>query len=133
MSTISVGTVKSISSAAPVFKNSSDTEVGRIVRTWCRFKGTGTVAINDSFNCSSITDNGTGNYRVNFTNAFANSNYAFSLGYNAPVNSGQSPQMHCITSCQNATTSGINFAIFHPQQSASFGRADGTRCGVIIC
>ena len=133
MSTLSVATVKSISSAAPVFKNSSDTEVGRVVRTWCRFNGTGTVAINDSFNCSSITDNGTGNYRVNFTNAFANSNYAFSLGYNAPVNSGQSPQMHTLVSCQATNTGNINVDIFHPQQSASFGRADASRIGVIIC
>ena len=133
MSTLAVGTIKGASSSAPTIQNTSGTEVGRFVRTWCRFNGTGTVAIKDSFNVSSITDNGTGNYTINFTNSFADSHYSFAMTSNAPVNSGQSPQMHCITSCQNATTSGINFAIFHPQQSASVGRADGTRCGVIIC
>mgnify|MGYP003113690882 FL=1 len=34
---------------------------------WCRWDGTGTVAIEDSFNVSSVTDNGTGDYTVNFS------------------------------------------------------------------
>ena len=133
MSTLAVGTIKGASSAAPTIQNTSGTEVGRFVRTWCRFNGTGTVSIKDSFNVSSITDNGTGNYTVNFTNSFANTHYSFSVSSNAPVNQGQSPQMHCITSCQAANTNNFNFAIFHPQQSASFGRADGNLCGLIIC
>ena len=45
-------------------------------KAWVNFNGTGTVAIRDSENVSSITDNGTGDYTVNFSNAFANSNYA---------------------------------------------------------
>ena len=44
-------------------------------KAWVNFNGTGTVAIRDSHNVSSITDNGTGQYQVNFTNAMANSNY----------------------------------------------------------
>jgi hypothetical protein len=44
-------------------------------RAWVNFNGTSTIAIRDSFNVSSITDNGTGDYTVNFTNAFANTNY----------------------------------------------------------
>ena len=47
-----------------------------IAKAWVNFNGTGTVAIRDSFNVSSITDNGTGDYTVNFTTAFANANYA---------------------------------------------------------
>lgn len=45
-------------------------------RAWVNFNGTGTVAIRASGNVSSITDNGTGNYRVNFTNAMPDANYA---------------------------------------------------------
>jgi hypothetical protein len=45
-------------------------------RAWVSFNGTGTVAINASGNVSSITDNGTGNYTLNFTNAMPDSNYA---------------------------------------------------------
>lgn len=43
---------------------------------WVNFNGSGVVAIRDSFNVSSITDNGTGNYLVNFTTAMENSNYS---------------------------------------------------------
>jgi hypothetical protein len=45
-------------------------------RAWVNFNGTGTVAIRGSGNVSSITDNGTGDYTVNFTTALADTNYA---------------------------------------------------------
>jgi hypothetical protein len=44
-------------------------------KAWVNFNGTGTVAIRASYNVSSITDNGTGDYTVNFTNAFSSVNY----------------------------------------------------------
>lgn len=45
-------------------------------RAWVNFNGTGTVAIRGSGNVSSITDNGTGDYPVNFTTAMADANYS---------------------------------------------------------
>lgn len=45
-------------------------------RAWVNFNGTGTVAIRGSGNVSSITDNGTGDYTVNFTTAMPDANYA---------------------------------------------------------
>lgn len=45
-------------------------------RAWVNFDGTGTVAIRESGNVSSITDNGTGDYTVNFTTATPDANYA---------------------------------------------------------
>jgi hypothetical protein len=45
-------------------------------RAWVNFSGTGTVAIRAAGNVSSITDNGVGNYTVNFTTAMPNANYA---------------------------------------------------------
>ena len=45
-------------------------------RAWVNFNGTGTVAIRDSGNVSSLTDNGTGDYTVNFTTAMSDANYA---------------------------------------------------------
>jgi len=47
-------------------------------RAWVNFNGTGTVAIRGSGNVSSITDNGAGNYTVNFTTAMPDANYAVS-------------------------------------------------------
>jgi hypothetical protein len=46
-------------------------------RAWVNFNGTGTVAIRNSGNVSSITDNGTGNYTINFTNAMPDVNYSW--------------------------------------------------------
>ncbi len=45
-------------------------------RAWVNFNGTGTVAIRASGNVSSITDDGTGQYTVNMTNALSDTNYA---------------------------------------------------------
>jgi hypothetical protein len=53
-------------------------------KAWINYKGTATVAIRASYNVSSVTVTGTGQYTVNFTNAFADANYA-------AVISGQDP------------------------------------------
>ncbi len=45
-------------------------------KAWVNFNGTGTVAIRASGNVSSITDNGTGDYTINFTNAMADANFS---------------------------------------------------------
>jgi len=52
---------------------------------WVNFNGTGTVAIRSSYNVSSITDNGTGNYTVNFATALSDANYAVACS-SRPVN-----------------------------------------------
>jgi len=49
-------------------------------RAWVNFKGTGTVAIRKSFNVSSITDNGVGNYNINFATAMPDAYYTFTFG-----------------------------------------------------
>jgi len=50
-------------------------------RAWVNFNGQGTVAIRASGNVSSITDNGTGDYTVNFTTAMTDANYSLGLSY----------------------------------------------------
>ena len=45
-------------------------------KAWVNFNGTGTVAIRASYNVSSITDNGTGDFTVNFATALVDANYA---------------------------------------------------------
>jgi hypothetical protein len=49
-------------------------------KAWVNFNGTGTPAIRGSFNVSSITDLGTGQYTVNFTTAMPNANYSAVTG-----------------------------------------------------
>jgi hypothetical protein len=48
-------------------------------KAWVNFNGTGTVAIRASYNVSSITDNGVGNYTVNFTTAMVDANYSVAV------------------------------------------------------
>jgi hypothetical protein len=60
----------------PQFNGGNGVQVGTLCRAWVNFNGTGTVAIRASFNVSSITDNGTGDYTVNFTNSLVDANYA---------------------------------------------------------
>ena len=56
--------------------NSTTTNLQQgLCKAWCDFNGTGTVAIDDSFNVGSVTDNATGRYTVNYTNNFASDNY----------------------------------------------------------
>lgn len=57
-------------------------------RAWVNFNGTGTVAIRASGNVTSITDNGTGNYTVNFTTAMSDANYCFTACGSRQTNSG---------------------------------------------
>jgi hypothetical protein len=47
-------------------------------KAWLRFNGTGTVTINGSFGISSLADNNSGNYTVNFTNNMDTVNYSVS-------------------------------------------------------
>lgn len=48
-----------------------------ISKAWVNFNGTGTIAARDSLNLSSLTDDGTGSYTVNFSSAFGAANYSF--------------------------------------------------------
>ena len=49
-------------------------------RAWVNFNGVGAVSINSSGNVSSVQDLGTGKYRVNFSTAMQDTNYAIALG-----------------------------------------------------
>ena len=83
MSTLQVATIKSASSAAPVFQNSSGTEKGQLIKAWIQLNGTGTISITNSFNVSYIADTGTGRYTINFTNSFSNANYCMAGSHEA--------------------------------------------------
>ena len=63
---------------------------GGLCRAWVNFDGTGTVAINAAQNTSSISDNGTGDYTINFATAMPDANYC------AVGNSKEGSQGHII-------------------------------------
>ena len=49
----------------------------RIAKAWINFNGSGLVSIRDDFNINNIIDNGVGDYTINFSSSFANTNYTF--------------------------------------------------------
>lgn len=71
MSEIRANTVSDAAGTGPVTLTGQSA-----AKAWVNFDGTGTIAARDSFNVASLTDNGTGDYTVNFTNAFADVNHA---------------------------------------------------------
>ena len=73
MSTIKTTTLSTLDGTATVPVN---TVVNGSAKAWVNFNGTGTVAIRAGFNVTSITDNGTGDYTVNFTTAMPDANYS---------------------------------------------------------
>ncbi len=77
--TAQVKTATNATGSAPVFA----------ARAWVNFNGTGTVAIRASGNVSSITDNGVGDYTVNFTTAMDDVNYATTTNAGDLANSGR--------------------------------------------
>lgn len=72
MSTLKLDTLSNKAGTASV---PSDTIVSGTAKAWVKFNGTGTVAIQNSFNVSSITDVTTGQYNINFSNAMPSAEY----------------------------------------------------------
>ncbi len=72
MSEIRVTTVSDTAGTGPVTLTKQ-----HAAKAWNSFNGTGTVALRDSFNTSSITDRGTGAYTTNFSSAMGNGNYSY--------------------------------------------------------
>jgi len=105
-------------------------------KAWVNFNGQGTVTIRGSFNVSSITDNGSGAYTVNFTTAMVNANYAASV-----INSGQwTGNAHVVAYVNDGvqdfggynppapTTSGFNITLTNPNNGGQ--RTDSL---IIMC
>jgi hypothetical protein len=95
----------STANTPPVFKDGNGTTIGTLCRAWVNFNGTGTVAIRASFNVSSITDNGTGNYTVNFTTAMPDANYAGVGNGRFATTGGNAAETAAIALADLATTS----------------------------
>ena len=98
MSTLKVNTIQT-TSGVEVY----------MAKAWVNFNGNGTVAIRGSGNVSSITDLATGRYRVNFTTAMPDANYAVheqhSSGIAQTVGGGITPQ---ISTVYTQTASSVN-------------------------
>jgi len=79
-STLKINTLTGVSTAGSIAVtgegNSTTTNLQQgLCKMWIHFNGTGTIATDDSFNSSGITDVGTGAYTISFTNSMANTSY----------------------------------------------------------
>ena len=83
--TLKATTIKTNASnrVAPVIQNSSGTEIARLCKAYVNFDGQVTQAnmIRDNFNVTGITDNGSGNYNINFGTAMSDANYTVVLSH----------------------------------------------------
>ncbi len=89
----------------------------RIAKAWVNFNGTGTVAIRSSYNVSSITDTGTGDYDLNFGTAMSDTDYSPATG--GPGQVGSHISVICFT---DYTTS--NVRLLTVQLSSNLTRDD---------
>lgn len=107
--------VPTVSGTAPLY----------FARTWVNFNGSGTVAIRASGNVTSITDNGTGDFTVNFTTAMPDTNYAvFTSTDNSITNTPVSYRDQ--TSADSTTSVRVGFA------NSAATRVDNIRCYVSV-
>ena len=74
-----------------------------LAKCWIRLNGTGTIAIDDSFNVSGIVDEGTGEYTVTINNDMANDDYAY-YGFSSRDASTSQVGMFGTTSTSAVTT-----------------------------
>lgn len=110
--------------------NASGTAPVYACRAWVNFNGSGTVAIRSSGNVSSITDNGVGDYTVNFTTAMPDVNYAACITISGASATYNSPM---ILESIAPTTSSIRFINMYDADYAGFPAArDPAYCNVII-
>jgi len=110
MSTLKVNTIQTTSGGSS--STPEQIEQGR-AKMWVNFDGTGTVAVRDSFNVSSVTDNGTGQYTINIDTDMANDDYAVVLG--GPTDGGAG-NLGPFANTRNTN----NIGCFNYSQSGSF-------------
>ena len=101
MSVIKANNITNVAGSIPTVKGQQ-----LIPTAWVNFNGTSTVAIRDSENVSSISDNGTGQYSVTFTTTMSDANYAAVTAGMTPV-AGDGKATGTYTFNHTATTCSI--------------------------
>jgi len=100
--------------------SSTQNLVQGLTKQWVSFDGTAaTVTADDSFNTASLTDNGTGNFSANFTNAMANANF-FSCG---------DANARRIVNSEGRTTARHNIRVYEDSSSSDRSGSRGAAIG----
>jgi hypothetical protein len=90
--------------------------VNGTAKAWVNFDGTGAIAARDSLNLSSLTDNGTGDYTVNFSSAFGAADYGWSC---FSGNNGATAIGRALTTNAAPTASAFRFIVYTADTGSS--------------
>jgi len=118
-----------VANTPPTIQDSGGTEIGTFCRAWVNFNGTtntgGFCTISASFNVTSIADNNSGDYTINFTTAMPDADYAVVGTSNGIVNT-------TVVGLQvsDSTTPTASLVRINTQQGAT--RSDRARISVAI-
>ena len=118
-------TSANLTGALPAISGAALTGIAAPVKAWVNFNGTGTVAIRASFNVSSITDNGIGDYTVNFAVAMTDANFSYSHAYSSEV-SGQ----HTVGFFESSSASTLR--VRHYNAANSVNRVDKAMVAIAV-
>jgi len=110
--TLVVDTIQSGASLTPpTITDSAGTQIGTLCRAWVNFNGTTSPGtIRASFNVTSVTKNGTGDYTVNFTNAMPDANYAVTQGYTPSTSQAYVGQVSTLTTTSVRMGNYLNYS-----------------------
>lgn len=104
--TLVIDTLKSSTTGAPVFQNTSGTETGQLCRAWVNTDA-GSATVYASFNVSSVTYNSNNGRTVNFTNSLADANYAAVIGTSQTSDAYGRPYQVSTQAASNCQFNGI--------------------------
>ena len=110
----STGQIKAVYESTLGTDYNTTLDNGYLCRAWVNFNGTGTVAIRASGNVSSITDNNTGDYTVNFTTSMPDANYSYVFCSDSPARANAISTLSTVP----PTTTAIRFVVIITLNSA---------------
>jgi len=121
--------VSDIETQVKTATNATGTAPVYACRAWVNFNGTGTVSIRDSGNVSSITDSGTGEYRVNFGAAFPDANFSAV----AAIGDGSGSEFSESVQIDSVFTGSLRLNIAWDSSSgATYQRQDASKINVVV-
>ena len=129
-SKLSVDTIQGVSQAGNITiqgEGTAETNLQQgLAKVWVQFNGSGTVALVDSFNIGSLTDRGTGDYDLAFTNDMAGNTWA--AGMNGSLNRSAGTT-HCVITGADSAAGILNARCDRNNGTA----ADFTHVEAVIC
>ena len=111
------------------FPDSTSMQTGQqACKAWVNFDGTGTVSIINSYNVSSITDNGTGDYTVNILLALPTANYVW-VGFSKDDDDSGAPPSPLQSASFEKTTTALRINTKTPSTGT---KIDSPNAGVVF-